>query len=171
VGIKRIVVRRIHECRLIQNMKLGMIKAKYLEKSCLTTNSTWPNLVLNLGSDVGKAQTNRLSYGMVVIINISSSSTATIISTPSLTQESTEKNYVRSEVWEESLTMYSQSCWITLPHAHHVLGNTLVFPLISWPHVSYHEIATIHYTHSAITQNWQLMRLFRRKGKAWSFFL
>lgn len=47
--------------------------------------------------------------------------------------------------------MYSESGWIALSHTNHVLSNTLVFPLIPWPHVIYHEITSIYHTDSATT--------------------
>lgn len=51
------------------------------------------------------------------------------------------------------LTVHGESRWITLSYAHHVLSNTLIFSFIPRPHISYHQIAPIHNTHSVTTQN------------------
>jgi hypothetical protein len=91
---------------------------KYLEKTYprttkSTTNSTWPDLGLNLGSDSWKAQTNHLSYGIVtIIINIIiiSSSNSIITSTTPLTQEPTVQIITITYHEQLELLDHSLSC-------------------------------------------------------------
>jgi hypothetical protein len=47
----------------IGGMKIGRWKTKYSEKTCPTTNPTWPDPGVNPGRRGWKPATNRFSYG------------------------------------------------------------------------------------------------------------